>query len=116
MLQGKVNDDSGDEILDCKETWKTTSCIKEISKSPLPSKSVQQLKQTANHLLSQGQYEKAIQCYTACIEEWSRTDLVSSQLAILHSNRALAHIRSECYTQVMISSLSIDCCMPRIFN
>lgn len=107
VLQAEVNDDSGDEVLDCKEIWRTTSCIKEISKSPLPSNSVQKLKQTANHLLSQGQYEQAIQCYTACIEDCSGTDSDSSQLAILHSNRALAHIKSGCYAQVVNPSSSI---------
>lgn len=100
ILQVDIQDNSDDETVQCKEAWSSRLHRPKVSEQNASGPmSIQTFKRTANNFLHKGNFEQAIQYYTAAIDASAQEGLEDSQVAVLHSNRALAHTRNGSYTQ-----------------
>lgn len=109
ILQVETRDDSDDENTQCKEAWSSRlHSPKIIEQNAAEPMSIQTFKRTANNFLHKGNFEQAIQYYTATIDACTQEGLEDSQLAVLHSNRALAHTRNGSYAQASYTPAFID--------
>lgn len=98
-----------DHLINCKDSWIIELQVPEISEdNASATSSLENLEEKATQYLTQGRYTEAIQCYSESIQAAKQEGLDDSPVAKLYSNRALAHIKNESYTQASHGNCTVD--------